>query len=360
MSLYDLYQRVNGRAVSREEAMEAISGNLCRCTGYRPILEAACAMHRYPRLAVPAVPAIRHTSNGRDQLDTHYALPTSLRQLLPLRARYPQAQLMAGGTDAGLQVTQQHQRFPQVIDLTRVQELLRIEDYPQHLTIGAAVNLHDAFAALAEKRPSIAHFAGRFAGRPMRQSGTLGGNIANGSPVGDSMPLLMALGAQVVLTAWRKGRMVSRHVALEDVYLGYKRTALVSDEVLCWIVVPHPLPGEWLGNYKVSKRVEDDISAVCLALQLHIDKGVVQSVRIGAGGVAATPVRAFKTESALLDQPWNEATVIQAQKVLEKEFSPISDMRASADYRRLVLRNLLRRAWLQQQGRACVQLEDLS
>ena len=360
MSLYDLYQRANGQAVTREEAMEAISGNLCRCTGYRPIIDAACAMHLYPRPAVSAQPATHDTSHARDPLDPHYALSESLAQLLPLRARFPKAQLMAGGTDAGLWVTQMHRRFEQVIDLTRVQEMLRIEHYPHHLAIGAAVSLHDAFAALSEQRPSVHPFAERFAGRPVRQSGTLGGNIANGSPIGDSMPLLIALGAHVVLMAWRKGRVVSRHVALEDFYLGYKRTALAADEVLCWIVVPHSLPGEWLGVYKVSKRKEDDISAVCLALQLHIHNDTVQAVRIGAGGVAATPVRAVRTEAALQGQTWSELIVQQAQTVIETEFSPITDMRASADYRQLVLRNLLRRAWLEQQGHSMAQLGDLS
>ncbi len=358
MSLYDLYQRADGRAVTREEAMEAISGNLCRCTGYRPILDAACAMHLYPRPA--AVKPVAKRAATRDNTNPHYALPDSLAQLLPLRARFPQAQLMAGGTDAGLWVTQQHRRFEQVIDLTRVQEMLRIEHYPHHLAIGAAVSLHDAFTALAKQRPTIQHFAERFAGRPVRQSGTLGGNIANGSPIGDSMPLLMALGAQVVLMAWRKGRMVSRHFALEDFYLGYKRTALAADEVLCWIVVPHPLPGEWLGVYKVSKRLEDDISAVCLAMQLHIEQDIVKSVRIGAGGVAATPARAVKTEAVLHGRAWNEATVEVAQAEIDKEFSPISDMRASAAYRQLVLRQLLQRAWLEQQGHGMVQLEDAS
>lgn len=358
MSLYDLYQRADGRAVTREEAMEAISGNLCRCTGYRPILDAACAMHLYPR--PKAVKPVAERAVSRDNLNPHYALPESLAQLLPLRARFPKAQLMAGATDAGLWVTQQHRRFDQVIDLTRVSELLRIEHYPHHSAIGAAVSLHAAFAALSEKRPSMAHFAERFAGRPVRQSGTLGGNIAGGSPIGDSMPLLIALGAKVVLMAWRKGRMVSRHIALENFYLGYKRTALAADEVLCWIVVPHPLAGEWLGVYKVSKRVEDDISAVCLAMQLHIEQDVVKSVRIGAGGVAATPARAAKTEAVLHGREWNEASIQQAQAAIDNEFSPISDMRASAAYRKLVLRQLLQRAWLEQQGHGMVQLADAS
>jgi xanthine dehydrogenase small subunit len=360
MSLYDLYQRAQGRAVSREEAMEAISGNLCRCTGYRPILDAACAMHLYPAPASPAPIPARNRPAPRDLLNPHYALPDSLRQLLPLRARYPQAQLMAGGTDAGLWVTQQHRRFEQVIDLTRVHELQQIETHDHHLAIGAAVSIHDAFDALAQRRPEVHAFAERFAGRPVRQSGTLGGNVANGSPIGDSMPILIALGAHVVLMAWRGGRMVHRHVALEDYYRGYRQTVLAADEVLCWIVVPHPQPGEWLGTYKVSKRKEDDISSVCLVVKLDREGEVVRHARIGVGGVAATPARARATEAVLTGHAFDAATLDTAKATLTHEFQPISDMRASAAYRRLLLGQLLHRAWLQSQGQALVQLEDLT
>ena len=356
MSLYDLYNRAQGQAVTREQAMEAISGNLCRCTGYRPILDAACAMHLYP--APAPVKSVKAGSDDRDPLNPHYALPTSLAQLLPLRARYPEAQLMAGGTDAGLWVTQQHRQFTQVIDLTRVAELKKVENHPHHLAIGAAVSVHDAFAALAQRRPEVAHFAQRFAGRPVRQSGTIGGNVANGSPIGDSMPLLIALGAQVVLMAYRHGRMVSRHVPLEDYYLGYRQTVLASDEVLCWIVVPHPLKNEQLHAYKVSKRQEDDISTICLVLRWHTHPDALSDVRIGVGGVAATPVRARRTEAVMQGQPWDAATLALAQTSLSEEFKPITDMRASAHYRQLLLRNLLQRAWLQAQGVAHTSLED--
>ena len=359
MSLYDLYNRAQGKAVSREEAMEAISGNLCRCTGYRPILDAAMAMHLYPTpmpaLAVPA----SESASQRDPLNPHYALPTSLRQLLPLRARFPTAHIMAGGTDAGLWVTQQHKSFEQVIDITRVAELQRIEQYPHHVAIGAAVSIHDAFAALAERRLAVQDFAHRFAGRPVRQSGTMGGNVANGSPIGDSMPLLIALGAHVVLMAWRGGRMVHRHVPLEDYFLGYRKTVLASDELLCWIVVPHPQLNEQLNCFKVSKRVEDDISSVCLVLNMHLQHGQIDQVRIGVGGVAATPVRALLTEAVLREQTLSQTSLAKAQDTLAQEFKPISDMRASADYRQLLLRNLLQRAWLQAGGQGMTQLEDL-
>ena len=360
MSLYDLYNRAQGQAVTREEAMEAISGNLCRCTGYRPILDAAMAMHLYPPAKPPAPLAANARVNQRDPLDPHYALPTSLQQLLPLRSRFPQAQIMAGGTDAGLWVTQQHRQFAQVIDITRVAELQRIEQYEHHMAIGAAVSIHAAFAALAQRRPEVAQFAHRFAGRPVRQSGTLGGNLANGSPIGDSMPLLMALGAQVVLMAWRGGLWVHRHVPLEAYYLGYRQTVLASDELLCWVVVPHPVEGEELHCHKVSKRLEDDISSVCLVVALQRQNQRIADIRIGVGGVAATPVRAKRTEAALRGKVFSEPVLRQAQDTLSQEFQPISDMRASADYRRLLLRNLLQRVWLKHHGHALVQLEDLA
>jgi xanthine dehydrogenase small subunit len=364
MSLFSLYQRtvVQGQAVDQHIAMEALSGNLCRCTGYRPIVQAACSLQAHAAQAVDEKPIVAALQKlvATEKTGSDYLRPSTLSALLQARARLPQAQLIAGATDAGLWITQGLRRFEQVIDLTRVAELRRAETYPHHIAIGAAVNLQDAFEALAADRPVIAPFGERFAGWPVRQSGTLGGNVANGSPIGDSMPLLIALGAQVVLMAWRKGKAVHRHVPLDQFYTGYRQSLLAPDEVLAWVVVPKPKAGEWLGAYKVSKRQEDDISAVCLAVQLHVDGGRVRAVRIGAGGVAATPARAVKTEAALIGQPWNEATLQAAQIAISQEFSTLSDLRASADYRRQILGQLLQRAWLESTGYPTVRLEALS
>ncbi len=364
MSLFALYQRTvaRGQAVDKHRAQEALSGNLCRCTGYRPIVQAACSLSAVPAQAVdepPIVAALQQLAATK-KTDGDYLRPSTLSALLQARARLPEAQLIAGATDAGLWITQGLRRMPQIIDLTRVTELRRVEHYPHHIAIGAAVNLQDSFEALAADRPVIAPFGERFAGWPVRQSGTLGGNVANGSPIGDSMPLLIALGAQVVLMAHRKGRTVHRHVPLDRFYTGYRQSLLAPYEVLAWIVVPRPAPGEWLGAYKVSKRQEDDISAVCLAVQLHVQDGHITAARIGAGGVAATPARAVQTEAALDGQPWNEATLAAAQRAIAQEFSPLSDLRASADYRRQILGQLLRRAWLESTGHNTVRLEDLA
>jgi xanthine dehydrogenase small subunit len=363
MSLFGLYQDsvYQGHAVNREQAQHALSGNLCRCTGYRPIVQAACHMGDYPvqRVDEPSVLQALAKIEPRSP-HANYVLPERLEDLLRARSQSPQATLIAGATDAGLTLTQGRQRWQQVIDLSRVDELRQVEDYPRHIAIGAAVPLQHAFEALAQERPHVQDFANRFAGWPIRQSGTLGGNVANGSPIGDSMPLLIALGAHVVLMAWRRHRIVHRELPLENLYTGYRQNLMAPDEVLCWIKVPRPTPHEWLGAYKVSKRVEDDISAICLVVQLQRQGQRITQASIGVGGVAATPVRAVRTEAALLGQRWTPDTVQKAQAVLRQEFDPISDMRASSAYRREVLGNLLQRAWLESTGQTEIRLEDLA
>ena len=363
MSLFTLHRQRDGAAVSRDEALHALSGNLCRCTGYRPILDAAQTMHHWPDVPLDESGLLQQlkllAQDGRataaDSASNFYATPTTLAELLRLRAAHPQALIAAGTTDVGLWVTKQHRRFGQIIDVTRVTELRRIERGAHSLSIGAAASLTEAFDALAESRPQLKPFFDRFAGLPVRESGTLGGNVANGSPIGDSMPLLIALGATLVLASTRG----ERTLPIEDFYLAYRKTALAPDEVLARIEVPQPTPHEWLRADKISKRFEDDISAVCLAVALQVEDGVIHSARIGAGGVAAVPARAIQTEAALAGQQCAEAIFDAAATVLEAEFKPLSDMRASSAYRRAVLGNLLRRGWQQSQPGALA-LADLT
>ena len=363
MSLFALHRQRDGAAVSRDEALHALSGNLCRCTGYRPILDAAQTMHHWPDVPLDESGLLQQLkllaqdgwAPAADSASNFYATPTTLSELLRLRAAHPQALIAAGTTDVGLWVTKQHRRFGQIIDVTRVTELRRIERGAHSLSIGAAASLTEAFDALAESRPQLKPFFDRFAGLPVRESGTLGGNVANGSPIGDSMPLLIALGATLVLASTRG----ERTLPIEDFYLAYRKTALAPDEVLARIEVPQPTPHEWLRADKISKRFEDDISAVCLAVALQFEDGVIHSARIGAGGVAAVPARAIQTEAALAGQQCAEAIFDAAASVLEVEFKPLSDMRASSAYRRAVLGNLLRRGWQQSQPGALA-LADLT
>ena len=364
MSLFATYQNrvCKGQAVTREMAQEDLSGNLCRCTGYRPILDAAQGMAALApvwqdeKKLLPSLKRAKQLSASQ-KVHSDYMMPTTLAELLAARASHPQAQIVAGCTDVGLWVNKLHMAFGEIIDVSQVAELRQIEVYPNHGAIGAAASLTNAFAALVADRPQLKTFAYRFAGLPVRNSGTLGGNVANGSPIGDSMPLLIALRANLVLMSLRRGKVSHREMALEDFYTGYRKNVLAADEVLAWIKVPKPQITELLRAYKISKRFEDDISAVCLAIHLQIEDGVVTSASIGAGGVAATPVRAVKTEAALAGRPWTQASIHNAMATLRAEFSPISDMRASAGYRTEVLGNLLQRFWLESQGEKNINLE---
>ena len=413
MSLFAMYQNhtCKSRAITREMAQAELSGNLCRCTGYRPIFDAAQMLDKLPLVKLDEagllskLELLARTLPGLEadlNLKTGYFSPLSLDKLLELRAQNPNAQIVAGTTDVGLWITKQHRQYDQIIDVTRAIELKRIEDFEDHIAIGAAVTLNHAFAAIFQDRPQLHDFAARFAGLPVRNSGTLGGNVANGSPIGDSMPLLIALNATVVLMSVRG----SREMPLEQLYTGYRQNVMAVDEILAWIKVPKPgrsLPSlspkgegaipipasgggtespptpaggsnipipspaggglgwglpEFLRIYKISKRFDDDISAICLGINLHIDKGIIVKASIGVGGVAATPVRAIKTEAVCALKPWARSTIDHAITVLRAEFTPISDMRASSAYRRAVLGNLLERYWLESQGVQNINLES--
>ena len=255
MSLFGLYQNevCHGRPVTRDSAQAVLSGNLCRCTGYRPILDAAQAMEQLPPRRVneadllsklEQISTVSRWPDAKNAENPAYAMPTTLPALLALRAANPKAQIVAGCTDVGLWVTKQHREFEQVLDVTRVAELRQIVRAEGTVSIGAAVTLADAFAALVADRPQLLSFASRFAGLPVRNSGTLGGNVANGSPIGDSMPLLIAMNATVVLASVRG----ERELPLEQLYTGYRQNVMTADEVLAWIRVPlaggdpHPNP----------------------------------------------------------------------------------------------------------------------
>ena len=363
MSLFGLYQNkvLNDQPVSRTQAQEALSGNLCRCTGYRPILDAAEQMGALPRVHLDEarlreqLASIAPAMRNRDA-DSSYDAPTRLDALLAARTARPQAQLVAGCTDVGLWVNKLHMDFSQVLDVTRVAELKTITVQDGHTVIGAAVSLNDAFAALEVERAQLHAFFNRFAGLPVRHAGTLGGNIANGSPIGDSMPLLIALRARVVLMSLRG----QRELPLEELYTGYRKNVMAADEVLAFVRVPLPPPDELLRVYKVSKRCEDDISAVCLAVSVQVRDGRVNWASIGVGGVAATPVRAVQTEAVVTGQAWTHDTADRAKICLRSEFHPISDMRASAAYRVQLLDGLMERFWLESQGAPETSLANLT
>jgi xanthine dehydrogenase small subunit len=254
--------------------------------------------------------------------------------------------ILAGGTDVGLWVTKLLRELPVVIYSGNVEELKSITVSYRHIDIGAAASLTDAMPAILAHYPELEELMLRFASPPIRNAGTLGGNIANGSPIGDSMPALLALDTRLVL---RHADQV-RELPLNGFYLGYQKTARKPGELLERILIPLPAKSSVLRSYKVSKRFDQDITAVCGAYRVQLDGSRVTEVRIAYGGLAATPSRASGAEQVLQGAEWNEQNVRQAMAALESDFEPISDMRASAAYRKLVAQNLLWRYYLETGG----------
>jgi xanthine dehydrogenase small subunit len=272
--------------------------------------------------------------------------PRSTDELAELLESRANAVILAGGTDIGLWVTKQHRELDTVIYTGHVQEMQRLVVAENCLEVGAAVTLADALPALVEHFPGLEELFVRFASPPIRNAGTLGGNIANGSPIGDAIPAMMALNARLRL---RRGA-VRREVALEDFYKDYQVNDLQSGEFIESIRLPLPAPGEIVRAHKWSKRFDQDISAVCNATVLELDGNVARTFRMACGGMAATVRRAHNAEAAVVGNPWTEETVDNAVRALAEDFTPISDMRASADGRLVAAGNLLRRFYLETQG----------
>jgi len=346
MSMYALYR--NDRNPGEDTICQALSGNLCRCTGYRPILAAARRMYDYPDPANAAqeqdlterLQAIRVTREKRlAATGSSYVAPSTIAELTQALAARPDASLLAGGTDLGLRVTKGLAQLPEVIYLGNVAGLGYVAATDQHLEIGAGVSLTDAFAALTAEYPDLREMTRRFASPPVCNAGTLGGNIANGSPIGDSMPALICLGATIVL----RSATGTRTLPLEDFYLGYMKKDLRPGEFVAAIRVPRARPSQIVRCYKIAKRYEQDISAVCGAFAIEVVGGRVQSARVCFGGMAATPRRASTCEQALTGADWTVAGIEPAVAALSNDFQPITDFRASQDYRQRIAGNLLRR-----------------
>lgn len=354
MSLFALHKNSSGHDL--HQAQEALAGNLCRCTGYRPILDAAeqsCARPCQDQFdaqqaqTIARLQAIAPQQTGElNSGDKRCLVPLTVADLADLYSSHPEARLLAGGTDLALEVTQFHKTLPVMIYVGHVAELKRIDKTSSHLEIGAATPLTDCYGALNEEYPDFGALLHRFASLQIRNQGTLGGNIGNASPIGDSPPLLIALNAQIVL---RQGDR-QRTMALEDYFIDYRITARQDSEFIEKILVPRA-SSEWTFRaYKVSKRLDDDISAVCAAFNLNIENGVVGGVRIAFGGMAAIPKRARACEAALLGKPWNQASIERACQALAEDFSPLTDFRASKEYRLLTAQNLLRKYFIEQQS----------
>ena len=357
MSLYALWMREPNPATSQVE--QALQGNLCRCTGYSPILRAAKAISTYGeaekdplvahRAAIKArILALRdgrrvEIGEGRGRL----IVPGNIDDLAEVYAAEPGATLVSGATDVGLWVTKFMREFGPMIFIGELPELHHIEAFGGSVKLGAAVTYTEAADAITEHFPQLGELWYRIGGDQVRNMGTIGGNIANGSPIGDTPPALIVLGAHVTL---RRGGE-RRDVKLKDFFIAYGKQDRQPGEFVESVTIPLLPAGERFACYKVTKRRDEDISALCGAFRVFLNEdGKVGMARIAFGGMAATPKRALAVEEALIGKPWDAATIDAAVAAFPTDYQPISDMRASAEYRMLAAQNLLRRFHLETTG----------
>jgi xanthine dehydrogenase small subunit len=332
-----------GGSADQASVSEAIAGNLCRCTGYGPILRAgerACAL---PRPAAPAAPEANPDPLGYEMSDgqgpRRFFAPTRLSDLLALADTHRQATIVAGATDVGLWITKQGRRIETLISLMCVAELQELRDLPDQLIIGAGVRYADALTFLTRLHPAVGAFVRRIGAMQVRDAGTIGGNIANGSPIGDMPPVLIALGARLRLCSVDG----QREIPLENYFLDYGKQDRSAGEIVAQIVIPKPAEGDLIAAEKLTKRIEQDISSVSCGAVVSVEQGQVASIRIAFGGMAGIPKRATHVEAALLGKAWDQQQVSRAAEALEHDFAPLTDWRGSAAYRMAAARGLLMR-----------------
>jgi xanthine dehydrogenase small subunit len=343
MSLFAEHYR-EGRAETGFD-VESIAGNLCRCTGYRPIREAGRSLPMIdaadPHAARLTEPAPTPTPLRYEAGSRRFFRPTSLAPALQLLAEHPDAKLISGGTDLVVELNQRHTRFDTFVSLDAVSELRVFEETDEALTIGAAVTLSEIEARVGQRVPMLGELLPLFSSRLIRNRATLGGNLATASPIGDSPPVLLALGAEVGIASLAG----ERRLPLEQLFVGYRQTALAPGELLTTVRIPKPFPS-LARFYKVSKRHHDDISTVAAAFALELDAaGTVTAARLAYGGIAATPVRAHAAEQALLGKRWSREAVDEAKAALEGAYTPMTDQRGSAGYRQAMITRLVDKLW---------------
>ena len=354
-----LYGRAIGAHGHTLPVVDVLAGNLCRCTGYGPIVAAAEAVPSLPRDDQPLIAMLKDLQSELPRAgqfgDRRWYKPQTIGELAALLAEQPEARIVAGATDVGLWVTKRLQTIETLIFIGDIAALRTIEESDAGLTIGAAVRYSEVHDACARLHPDLGELVRRIGGLQVRNAGTIGGNIANGSPIGDGPPALIALGAMLNLRSAAGGRTI----ALEDYFIAYGTQDRAPGEFVESIFIPRPRAGSIVHISKLSRRFDSDIAAVCGAFVLEIEDGQIVEARTGFGGMAATPKRALHCEAALRGADFTRATIDQAMVALRVDFSPLSDVRGSAAYRLEAAANLLLRLWHQAQGDA-VSVHDMA
>ncbi len=343
-----LFAEKHGRnSANRQDINNVLAGNLCRCTGYGTIIDAAeksaedglqDSFHKTEKARAALLETLgADPMLSLDCQDKQYYAPTTVEEFSHLLKDHPDAVILAGATDIGLWVTKQHRRLETIIYLGRIKSLKSLDVTNDKVTIGAGVTYSDAWQTLGGLYPDLGELIRRIASTQIRNSGTIGGNIANGSPIGDTPPALIALDATLTLT----GAKGSRNIPLEDFFIDYGKQDLKPGEFVEKVSFPSPSQDRTFRTYKLSKRFDQDISAVCGAFNLTLDGNTVKDIRICYGGMAGTPLRAGKAETALTGKDWTLDTVQNAMQAMEEDYSPLTDMRASREYRLSAAQNLL-------------------
>jgi len=353
MALFELYKNSNNP--DREEINDALTGNLCRCTGYRSIVEAAArscvngGMDQFTEKEPQIAKLLSKINANKETISIitekqNYFRPQDLEDALKLRNQYPNAILVSGATDVALRVTKNKEQLPEIIDLTSVDELKQMKENGVSITFGSGVNLEEIKTISKKHFPALYDMVAVFGSRQIRYLATLGGNLASASPIGDTPPVLMAYDATVVLES-TEGK---RKIKVVDFITGYRTTKIKPNEIITAVVIPKLQNGIQVKSYKISKRKDLDISTVSATFRLDLDEdNIINDILLIYGGMAAMIKRAERTEKFLIGKHCDRETVEEAMELIDEEFAPIADARSGAEARKVMARNLLLKLWLE-------------
>ena len=342
MSLFSMYK--NYSSYDEKTIQESISGNLCRCTGYRPIIDAAKSLKnnksdqfkKNKRKTISLLKKIRPKSISINNQKKKYFAPKTINELKKIIKKYPDLEFFSGGTDMSLIVTKQKKNLDNIIYLNSIDELNYIKENYKYIEVGATTPLIQFELFIKKYYSDFNVILKRYGSVQIRNIATMAGNIATASPIGDSLPLLLSLDASIVIESFNKKTILP----LKNFFIGYRKTKLKKGQFISSIRIPI-FKNNIFKAYKISKRIDDDISSVCASFNLAIANKKIKSIKIAYGGMAAIPKRAIYCEKVLLNSNFSEDIILKAQKSLEKDFQPINDMRASKDYRMEIAKNLL-------------------